>query len=292
MAITERCLRKGVGAVDWAAEARRSTLTLFRVGFVLQAATDPRARRCGVRAFSAVLSSDTSQGPDDWGSLLAVHGMLAAQGQATAATHMVDSAVSHGMGAALGLTVLDAAAGLSPSPAATTFANQLFDKLDTRAAPSLWLLTIWNAQSSDTARLARVAAAADARKRTAGLRVDSLVADVSAAYLMLARRDTAGALRRFAALRPTAVRPQLEGTVWEALAPERIQYARLLLASGDAAAAHRVASSFDSPAALINQLFLPASLDLRARAAHALADTTLERRARTRMAALAESARQ
>jgi eukaryotic-like serine/threonine-protein kinase len=292
MAITERCLRKGVDAVDWSAEARRSTLTLYRVGAVLQTATDPRARRCGVRAFSAVLSSDTSQGPDDYGSLLALHGMLVAQGQSTDAVHMVDSAVTHGMGAAFGLIVLDVAAGLPASPRATAFANQLFDKLDSRAAPSLWLLTIWNAQAGDTARLWRVAAVADARKRTGGQRVDSLVADVSAAYVALARRDSAGALRRFAALRPTAVLQQLEGAIWEALAPERLEYARLLLARGDAAAAHRVASTFDSPAALINQLFLPASLDVRARAARALTDTTLEGRARTRMAVLAESARQ
>jgi serine/threonine-protein kinase len=292
MAITERCLQRGVGSVDWSAEARRSALTLYRVGFVLEAATDPRARRCGVRAFSAVLSSDTSQGPNDWGSLVALHSMLVAQGQASEAIRMVDSAVAHGMVSALGLTVLDAVAGLPSSPRATTFATQLFEQLETRGAPSLWLLTIWNAKAGDTARLERIAAVADAHKRAGGQRVDSLVADVSAAYLALARRDTAGALRRFAALRPTAVVQQLDGSVWEALAPERLEYAHLLLASGAAAAAHRVASSFDSPAVPINQLFLPASLDLRARAARALADSTLEKQARTRLAVLAESARQ
>ena len=298
MAITERCLRRGAGSVDWSAEARRNPLRLYQVGNVLLAASSAQARRCGVNAFAAILAADTNQGPNDWGSLVSLHGMLVAQGQTTEAVRLVDSAVTHGMGAALGLAVLDVAAGMPPSPGAATFATQLYDKLDTRAAPSLWLLTIWNAHTGDTVRLARVAAVAEARTRAAGpggaggQRVDSLVARISAAYLALARRDSATALKRFASLQPTAVRNQLEGLIWESLAPERLQYARLLLASGDAAAAHRVASTFDSPAVLIHQLFLPASLDLRARAAHALADSALERRARTRLAALADSARQ
>src|SRR5262249_38167973 len=120
MSITERCLRRGVGGVDWRSEARRSSLTLYHVGIVLQSASDARARRCAVAAFPASL--DTSQRTDKWGSVVALHGMLVAQNQTAAATHLVDSAVSHGMGAAVALFVLDAAAGLQPSPAAAAFA--------------------------------------------------------------------------------------------------------------------------------------------------------------------------
>ena len=85
---------------------------------------------------------------------------------------------------------------------------------------------------------------------------------------------------------PTAGHGDLQGSLWESLAPERLAYARILLARGKPADAHRVASTIDHPGILIHQLFLRASLDLRVAAARALNDRRLERRALDHIASL------
>jgi hypothetical protein len=90
-------------------------------------------------------------------------------------------------------------------------------------------------------------------------------------------------------LRPTAVLSELSGVVWESLAPERLAYADLLLAAGKPADAHRIASTFDHPEILVNELFLLKSLEIRQRAASALGDTLLARQSRQRIASLRSS---
>jgi serine/threonine-protein kinase len=288
MTTTEACLRKGVKAIDWTGEARRSTVSLFYVAIVLSGAADSRARVCGKTAFRAILASDTAEGPSDWGSLVALHGMLAAENRASVGVQLVDSAVATGMTGALALYIVDNAAGIGPSAKAAAFATQLYDNLSTRAAPSLWLLTLWNAASGDTLRLHQVHAAANGRLAH-GTRLDSLVDRVSLAFLTLSRHDTADAVREFGALQPTADHRALATLLWESLAPERLTYARLLLATGNPAEAHRIASTFDQPEIYIHQLFLRPSLELRLQAARALGDTVLEQQARARLASLARS---
>ncbi len=287
--VMERCLRGGPRDVDWPAVYRRRPATLYHVGFSLWAATTPRARACARSAFQASLSADSAQGPEDWGSLLALHGMLVAQGEAQRAIQLVDSAITAGLGQAVGLYVVDAAAGIEIGNRADAFVAQLFKNIDSRGAPALWLLTLWSARADDAARLDQLHALLAGRSASSGQRLDSLITGVAAAYLALARGDSAGAVRAFGALRPTAELHELESSLWESLATERIVYARLLLSRGDAAEAHRIASTFDNPGVLVHALFLRSSLEIRLRASLALGDTVLERHARERIAFLRAS---
>jgi len=240
-----------------------------------------------VAAFSAILASGPDHAAEDWSSLVALHGMLAAHGLDEQAVQLVDSAIAGGLDPALGLLVIDASAGLDIGERASGFIAQLANDLAARGSRSLWLLTHWYARRSDVAQLGHINAMLEARAAMpTGQRLDSLIAGISGAYLALARHDTADALRRFGELQPTARGTDIASVLWESLAPERMQYARLLLAKGDAAGAHRVATSFDLPGVLIHQLFLLPSLEVRVQAARALGDGALERRALERTAQL------
>jgi serine/threonine-protein kinase len=284
--LMDRCLRGGANAVDWIGAARRSSVTLYHVGFYLRASSDRRARECGRAAFRARLVGDTTQAAERWGSLLGLHGMLAAEGRTDEALHLVDSALTTGLPSAVGLYVVDAVVGLPIGTRADAFVAELLKQIDTRGAPTLWLLTLWSARTNDSTTLVRVGRKLSERAASSGQRLDSLMARVASAYIARARADTALALRLFSELEPTADHRQVENSLWESLATERLAYAGLLLAHGDAAEAHRMASTFDHPHVLIHDLFLRPSLELRQRAARALGDATLERRATARLESL------
>ena len=285
--LLDRCVRDGPKGVDWTAEARRSTLRVFHVGSILHSGTVPTVRRCAVTALSAVLAADTALGAEDWNALVALHGMLVAQGEVTRALQLVDSATITGLPQAVALFVLDDVAGIDVGGRGADFVRQLEAAISTRGPSSLWLLTLRAARTGDVARLTRIVALLDARTRAASAqRLDSLMTRVASAYLAVAMHDTTLALSRFEALVPTAAHGDLQGSLWESLAPERLAYARILLARGKPADAHRVASTIDHPGILIHQLFLRASLDLRVSAARALNDRRLERRALDHIASL------
>ena len=289
LALTEQCLRRGPRSIDWPAEGKQSAYLLFVFGAAMQGATNPRARRCAQNAFEAVLASNPAPGVEDWASLVALHGMLVTQGDTARALAIVDSAVVNGLPSAVGLYVVDVAAGIDVGDRARAFVNQLTDKMETRGPPALWLLALWNAHTGDTAQLVRVHNALVAHRSD---RLGALMERVSAAYLALARRDTTTALTIFRALRPSAPHGVLESSLWESLAAERLTMARLLLARGDAIGAHRVASIIDQPEIRVHQLFLTSSLAIRIEAARALHDAALEQRAQARLASLRSVAHQ
>ena len=285
--LIETCLRRGTRSVDWKAAVRTRSRRVFEVGAILQGATNTQARRCGIAALSSVLSADAGPGDEDWSSMFALHGMLIAQGQQAAALRLVDSAIVSGIPAAVALFVLDQAAGVDVGPRANGFLAQLDAAIDTRSAPSLWLLALAASHDRNATRLERIAARLDARARApTAQRIDSLMARAAGAYLALARHDTTLAMSRFATLAPTAPHADVETTVMESLSPERLEYARLLLARHQFADAHRVASTFDQPSVFVHQLFLRPSLDVRLAAARGLDDSRLQQQARDHIAAL------
>jgi len=291
-ALIGSCLSRSPRQLDWKREAEHGQRVLYRLGVILQGARYPQARECAERAFSAILASDPRPNDEDWGSLFGLHAMLVARGDTAKALAVADSAIASGMTAALGLFVVDAAAGIDPGHRVDGFVAQLDAAMDSRGAPSLWLLTLWSARTRDTGRLLRVRAALQRRQAAAtATRLDTLIANVSAAYLALARSDSSGALRQFARLAPSAGWAALQTSLWEPLAPERLQYARLLLAQGRYASAHRVASVIDQPGLIVNPLFLRASLALRSAAARALRDERLRSQDEERLRALSDSAR-
>ncbi len=291
LALAARCLKDEAKRIDWRAELRRGARRLYIFAALLASAAEPRARACAMAAFSTMLSADTAQGAEDWGALLGFHGMLLASGQDVRAVRAVDSAVAGGLSPALALYVLDASAGVDVGTRADAFVSQLWDKLDTRGTPSLWLLSLWASRERDTTRLKRIGSLLDSRAGgPKGARLDTLISRVAGAYLALARGDSAQALRKFGELEPTAPHGVMEGSLWEALAPERMTLARLQLARGDPAGAIRTASALDHPGELVNQFYLRPSLTLRADAARALGDSALERRARDRLTTLRPTA--
>ncbi len=286
--LAQRCAA-GPQRVDWPTGTREGRLTTFQVGVQLVGTPRPAGRTCARQALQAVLSADTAYGVEDWGALLLLQSMLVAEGRGAEAVAMVDSAVASGLSPARGLFVVDEVAGVDVGNRGRQFIAELGGDYTVRGSASLWLLTIWHAARGDQAEVERVAAVLDARAATTRGRLDLLMAGVSSAYATLARADTTAAIDAFQALVPNAIREEVEGSLWESLATERIVLARLLLARGEWVRAHRVASVFDHPGVFIHQLFLPASLAVREQAARALADNSLAAAARQRLEGLAAS---
>jgi hypothetical protein len=283
--LAHRCLANRMTRDDWTAATQSAPRVVFFLGVILTGATASTARACGDRAWIALLNGDS----DPNRRFAAVVGRFASHASAGAhdsALAVVDSAVASGMNAALGLYILGAAAGIDPGSRADAFVNQLDAAIGTRPAPSLWLLALWSSRTGDTARLEKVRARLEVLKSKNGTRLDTLMAEVVAAYAALARGDTTRALYAFGRLAPRAPTSVVQGSLWESLAAERLVYARLLLATGSSAAAHRTASVFDQPVLYVNPLFLRPSLEIRVEAARALGDDGLRRAAEERLRAL------
>ena len=282
LTLARRCLTSRMTAADWASVTSTDPNTTFEAGVILSGASAPRARACTDAAWSGLLAADSDPGRQ-FAAIVARFSLLVSAGSDSAALALVDSAVASGMNSALGLYVLGAAAGVDPGRRVDAFITQLDAALESRPAPSLWLLTLWSSRTDDTARLSRVRARLETLKSTNGTRLDTLISDVVAAWYALARHDTTAALKAFGALSPRAPASVLQGSLWETLAPERLAYARLLLATGSPALAHRIASVFDQPGLYLNLLYLRPSLDIRMQAARALGDGGLRRAAEGRL---------
>ncbi len=288
--LARRCLASRMTAAEWSDAVRAAPRAAFYLGATLSGATALLARDCAESAWSALLRYD-SEPSRLFSAVVARFGMLAAAGSDDAALTLVDSVVAAGMNAALGLYVVGASAGIDPGTRADAFIAQLDAAIDSRPAPSLWLLTLWSAHTGDTTRLQKVRARLERLKAANGTRLDTLMAGVVAAYQTLGRHDTTAALRAFGALSPRVPTSVLQGSLWELLASERLVYARLLLASGQPAFAHRIASMFDQPGHYLNPLFLRPSLEIRAEAARRLGDERLRREAESRLRQLVPGAR-
>ena len=87
------------------------------------------------------------------------------------------------------------------------------------------------------------------------------------ARLAVVRGDTATGVRILKAIRPAADPGWVTWDLWESAAAERLLLAELQLATGDAAGAWETANVFDSQRSQVQQLYLPASLRVRLRAA-------------------------
>ncbi len=150
----------------------------------------------------------------------------------------------------------------------------------------LWFLGIWEAEFGSAEEAGRLA---DSLRRVAaqsGARTDSLLARSLWARATLARGDTTQARALLLALTPSRRRND-PWYPWESLGDEHLTLAELLLADGDYATAHAVASDFDAPARPTTDLvYLPASLTVRALAAEGLGRISDARRYRLRRAAL------
>ena len=280
--IAVRCLRDGTAAVRWRDEVRADYRRAYDAGESLQGAPDARGRDCAKAAFSAVLDADTTAGEGDWGALVALVGLEIADANDRRAIALVDSAVTGGLVPASGLYVLLRAAGVDVGERDVRFTSVLMSGVEQRGTPALWLLTLGAVAHGDRATIERLSTMLDGRAHRTHERVDTLLAAAVRGWRALAVGDTAAAMRTFAALQPSATPNQLTGSLWESLAAERVELARLRLARGDARLAHRTASVLDHPAMGTFALFLRGSLEVRQRAAVMLGDSTLVRAAERR----------
>jgi hypothetical protein len=124
------------------------------------------------------------------------------------------------------------------------------------------------------------------RAGTTGDRTDSLVARIVKAQVSRRQGDSAQAIALLRQLTPAASQADLSWQPWEALAGERLALADLLLASGRPADADSVVSELDSHRAIVYLVYLPAMLELKARAAEALGRSGVAAAHRGRLAAL------
>jgi hypothetical protein len=157
-------------------------------------------------------------------------------------------------------------------------------------SPNLWLLGEWESHHGDLARLRAIERVTRQRAKMSATRVDSLFARIMAAQLARAEGDTAIAMALLRALSPQAPIGELLWQPWEAVAGERLDLAELLLAQGQAAQADSVASELDNHRAVVHLVYLPAVLELRARAAVRRGRTDFAAAHRDRLAALRRGA--
>lgn len=281
LALVQRCMTSPGRIPAWPVQAMPRIV--FDAGQVLSGSTDPQASRCAEAALEALLASDRGPNDEDWGALVTLVGLRVARGAAPDALALVDSAVAGGLSAALGLYVVMQAAGVEIGERANAFVAQLIAALDSRPAPSLWLLALWGSHRQDMALLGRVQQRLQSRLGPEGTRLDSTMSRVADAYAALARRDTATAMAALTSLSPRAPTAVLQGSLWEGLVPERLLHATLLLHTGNAAAAHRLAASVDQPGIMIHPLFVRRSLQLRLEAARAYGNQALVTEAQQRL---------
>jgi hypothetical protein len=184
------------------------------------------------------------------------------------------------------LYLLDAAAGNGYEHQAATVSAERGRQYDSVSTPKLWFLAEWQARRGSLEDLEEIAAVVERRATSSPSRTDSLVAKIMAAQLERVRGDTATAIALLRELRPTAPYANLLWQPWEALAGERLALASLLLAKGRAEEADQVAAELDSHRAVVYLVYLPATLQLRARVAEILGRPERSASYRARLARL------
>ena len=290
--LTVRCAERGPDGIDWTAAVRRASDRVVTVARILGAGG--RSLSCSRRALEAVLARDTSTAePHSWYRWSALKGLnyqLIAEGRQDLAILLRDSALSHGMPAAVALDVPDVLSGaMGMNARAESTMVSLVEPWRLMGPERLWYFALWEHCRGDQPRLDSVAMASRAIADTAGDVVSLLVAESASARLALLVGDTATAVRRLRQIRPANDVARLTYDPMPAAASERLLLAEVLLATGDLEGAIHVAEAFDSPRAMIHLLYLPASLTIRMEAARRLGRTTLRDRYRDRLVALGRS---
>jgi hypothetical protein len=293
--LMDRCVRGGVGGVDWQGTVAAHPLAVLAAAQALAAGGAQLG--CADGAYQALRTYETAAmaaaDPDvdrrRWQALVGLQGVRVAAGRDSAAAALVDAAVASGEG---GVPLILVQAPLAPAFAArgADAARRFTEQWGAGCArcptaERAWHLGVWTAHRRDAAGLTALARLVAARADSTRLPADAVLARATAAHATLARGDSAAAVAGFAAVL-AAPAPGGSELTWAAAAPhpaERLAYARLLLARRRFADAAAVADVFDSPAAQGYVPYLPASLALRAAAAESLGDPARAARYRRRL---------
>lgn len=190
-----------------------------------------------------------------WSTLLGRQSLHMARGGHEEADRLVDAAVQFARQQDY-LRVLHVIAGPA-DPRHASDAVRTMEAAADKSATMLWAVGVWHAKYGDAATVARMAQLARARTgvpqgredpEADSLRTYALLADALDGWYALAQGDSAQALERFAELVPSSRPGGLEWTLWEPLAAERIELARLRHATGT----FRVPSRPPSPSSTLN----------------------------------------
>jgi tetratricopeptide (TPR) repeat protein len=261
------CVQSGPATVDWDALAVRAEegLQLLTAGRLL--AAGGRHFECAEQAYRAAILSPVPDRGRRWSAAVGLHHIFVARGQHIRARRLADSLAANGVPGGRGLWILETVLGAGSDSASQAEIAALTIPLDSMSMARLWWFGEWSAHYGDTVMMAAVSNLLRRRALVSGRAADLVPARAMTARLHLARGDTAGAIDSLRVLQPVAPLPNLVWRYWDALAPERLLLARLLLATGRAAEALQVARSFDGQRTAVDVAYLPASLDVRRQAA-------------------------
>jgi serine/threonine-protein kinase len=285
-----RCIEHDLSRAGWEAAAKQTPARVFTAAQSL-ALGGLRQPACARAALESLLSADETY---RFGALVALHGVLVAQGREDELRPLLARDTLFTRFIRGQLQVLAALAGAGFGPDADSFVGRELEayRVDSTAPSNLdlWFAGSWLAHRGDGVQPMRMAGTILRRATGEQGRRDSLLAGSLAARATLALGDTTAAIARLGRLVPTTPSHQdLVWNPWESLGGERLLLAQLLLARGKPAAAYEVAENFDSPAPIAYLMYLPASLELRIRAARQLGDYRLADRLAARRQLLRSS---
>ncbi|MCH7876083.1 MAG: protein kinase [Gemmatimonadetes bacterium] len=280
------CVRAGPRDIDWAEASHQNPRFLNEAALALTVG-GLRRPACAEGAWSALLELDTSSAGDwRYGARVGLHNVLVATGRYAEAKQPLDSEATLGPDWLGFWYIVDALAGTDFHDEAEVAARTINEAHESGARlPSflLWCLGSWYARTGQLDRAEALRATIARRSANGDARQTALLVTSLEARLAVAAHDTTRAIRLLAALTPTANRQELTWDPWESLGWERLTLARLLLERGHPREALVTASIFDAFSPMIYPIYLPASLELRARAAEELGDSQSAARYRKRL---------
>lgn len=247
-----------------------------------------RHHRCAESGFRAVLGSPMATPNERWGAFVGLQGVLIARGAVQEARALIDSAVAGGSGAARSLYVLASAAGADMRAQAREldeFARERYgqDYAKVRTSESLWVLSVWHLSTGDRDRLRTLESLLTAQAKRTGDPRDAMYAAAAVAHGALVDGDTVQAIARLQALPSAGTSAQVLWEFGDALGPDRLLLAQLLLATGRPRESLEAAMVFDNAQSIMFVPFVATSLGVRYRAARALNDVTAATEARRRL---------
>ena len=216
---------------------------------------------CAQGAFTAIFEADALDRSLRWTALKGLFGLAMARGRFQEADSLIQAALTKpGLSAAQTLYVYGALAGgpfaeqASKTEARLRLAaGDLYTGAPTRFR---WLMGAWLARTGELERLSALAADMESHAAEVDDREERLLARALRAHLLAARGDTAAAVSLLEELTPNAPRDFIAFWEQEALAPERLLLAELLLAQGDWRGAYRAAALLDHSEPLIYLTFM------------------------------------
>jgi Protein kinase domain len=279
------CVGGDADPTGWADEASQNPNGVLAGGLTMASAGAQPA--CAEQALRALLNRG---GAWTWGALFSLQSLMLAEGRVEETVTLLDSMLATGFTAVYPLYAFDA--GISGAfdegaRRSEEIARRAYGDLYRGAKGlNLWLLGTWWATQGDAETPRKLSEELERFVASPVVgREARLFADALAAHAALARGDDTAALDLLSKLRPNASPDRMFYEFHEALAPERIREARLLLEMERYQEALDMASAFDHPAPVSYLAYLAPSLGIRLRAAEALGrdDLASEYRERLRL---------